>query len=327
MTTNQRIQWQRIPTPVILRGDSRLAYRDPALHFHDGVFRIFVSITTRAEDGSLGFEIAVIQSSDLISWSDPVVITPVPNEKNLTAIGNIVRCKDSWIACLSSYPVPPTGKTEDARAWTMQSHDLESWSEPKPLLLKGPGVTLEKLGRVIDPYLFQDKDEPGKWWCVFKQGGIVLHRPKALAYGGDEYPSSTILLASMTLSYSYDLENWSYVGANDGEENYCMLVDDDEYVLVHSPANGIGFKRSSDLLDWRDVSLVTLGQRKWPWAQGRITAGHVLDLRAEPGIGKFLMVFHGCSVDGKIASSVHGRASLGIAWSDDLERWFWPEGE
>ena len=37
------------------------------------------------------------------------------------------------------------------------------------------------------------------------------------------------------------------------------------------------------------------------------------------------MVFHGCTPEGKIASNVHGAASLSLAWSDDLANWYWPE--
>ena len=53
--------------------------------------------------------------------------------------------------------------------------------------------------------------------------------------------------------------------------------------LIHSPANGIGIKRCTDLVNWYDECLYTLGQRQWPWAQGRITAGHLLDLRRGSG--------------------------------------------
>lgn len=28
------------------------------------------------------------------------------------------------------------------------------------------------MGRMLDPYLFADKDEPGKYWCFYKQNGV-----------------------------------------------------------------------------------------------------------------------------------------------------------
>ena len=323
----QPIQWKKIPDQIILKGNNRLAYRDPALFYHEGVFRIFVSIVTIEEDGTHSFKIVVILSRDLINWTKPDVITPSVNNLNFTAVGNVVRHKGKWVLCLSSYPMPPKGKIEDARAWTMESMDLETWSEPDLLRLKGPDVPETEMGRIIDPCIFRDRENHEKWWCAYKHGGLLLQRPRGLAYGGVDLPPTALLLRSMNLSFSYNLKQWTYAGTTDGEENYCMLVDADEYVLIYSPANGIGIKRSPDLFSWRTVELYTLGQRHWPWAQGRITAGHVLDLREEPGIGKYIMVFHGCSIAGKIAGGAHGRASLGIAWSDDLQRWHWPQDD
>ena len=95
--------------------------------------------------------------------------------------------------------------------------------------------------------------------------------------------------------------------------------DDRRYVMFRSPHNGIGVKTSVDAVRWTDEGpLLTLGQAEWPWASGRITAGAVLDCRKVPGVGKYLMFFHGSSpID-------FAPASLGLAWSDDLRSWSWP---
>jgi hypothetical protein len=155
------------------------------------------------------------------------------------------------------------------------------------------------MGRMIDPYLVQDKDESGKWWCFYKQRGV-------------------------SMSTSYDLETWTYFGRADAGENVCVLVEGDEYLLFHAPRNGVGLKRSSDLVRWRDDGVMTLGQAGWPWAQGRLTAAHVLDLRAEPAVGKYVIFFHGSSPEGVRERETHGRSSLGLAWSEDLVHWEWP---
>jgi hypothetical protein len=83
------------------------------------------------------------------------------------------------------------------------------------LRVKGPNVPPEEMGRTIDPYLIEDKDDPGKWWCFFKQRGF-------------------------SYSWSCDLKHWTYQGHASGGENVCVLVEDNEYVLFHSPGNGIG---------------------------------------------------------------------------------------
>jgi hypothetical protein len=76
-------------------------------------------------------------------------------------------------------------------------------------------------------------------------------------------------------------------------ENPCVLVDGREYVLFYAPANGVGVNRSADLKEWReDGPPITLGQRDCPWAETRLTAGYVADLRQVPGVGRYVLVCH-----------------------------------
>ena len=35
-----------------------------------------------------------------------------------------------------------------------------------------------------------------------------------------------------------------------------------------------------------------LGEKDWPWTNGRLTAGFLLDLRKDPRVGKVLLFFH-----------------------------------
>ena len=130
-----------------------------------------------------------------------------------------------------------------------------NWDEPELIRVKGDNVAREDMGRMIDPYLFPDKDITVRWWCFYKQNGV-------------------------SMSYSSDLSNWTYFGRAKCGENVCVLVDKDEYVLFHSPRNGIGVMRSKDLKNWQhEKDVITLGQGDWPWAENRITAGVVVDLR------------------------------------------------
>ncbi|WP_353718754.1 hypothetical protein [Dyadobacter sp. 676] len=127
------------------------------------------------------------------------------------------------------------------------------------------------------------------------------------------------------MSSSYDLKTWNYVGHTESGENVCVLVENNEYILMHSPKNGIGLKRSADLKTWKDYgSLITLGQGEWPWAKGRITAGAVVNLMHVPEFGKYVMLFHGSGPLTEEAGDFDKNASIGIAWSDDLLNWQWP---
>jgi sucrose-6-phosphate hydrolase SacC (GH32 family) len=291
-----------IPSPVLLEGNSRIAYRDPAALYHEGVFRLYFTLTETELDGQVYMYTAMSESQDLVEWSLPKRLTPRDRSLNYSSPGNIIRYKDRWIMCLQTYPRPNGEKygNQNARIWTMESTDLVHWEQPKLLLLKGDDIPAGQMGRMIDPYLIESKDEPGKWWCFYKQNGV-------------------------SLSYSYDLQHWTYYGNESAGENVCILKVHNQYVMFHSPENGIGIMRSSDLRSWtHEESLLTLGQQQWEWARGRITAGFVLDCREVSGIGKFLLFFHGSGPEDE-RTLFDTYACIGIAWSDDLAEWHWPQ--
>ncbi len=179
----------------------------------------------KAEDGVFYSHLAWSKSRDLHTWSKVVVLTPPDKNLEYGSPGNIIRHNGEWILCLQTYPRPHGERygNLDSRIWIMRSQNLEIWTEPELLRVKGPQTPREAMGRMIDPYLLHDKDQRNVWWCFYKQNGI-------------------------SLSKSNDLTNWSYVTKVDAGENPCVIVDHNEYVLFHSPSNGIGIKRSSDLL-------------------------------------------------------------------------------
>jgi hypothetical protein len=292
---------KNIPSPVLLQGNSRIAYRDPTAFYHEGVFRLYYTLVETESDGQVYMYTAMSESQDLVNWSKPTLLTLKDRNLNFSSPGNIIRYKDRWIMCLQTYPRPNGEKygNENSRIWTMESTDLVHWTKPELLRLKGDEVPFERMGRMIDPFLIESKDEPGKWWCFYKQNGV-------------------------SLSYSYDLKHWIYYGSKHAGENVCILNVQDQYVMFHSPENGIGIMRSSDLSWTHENTLLTLGQQEWDWARGRITAGFVLDCRQVRGIEKFLLFFHGTGPeDERVIFDTH--ACIGIAWSDDLIEWHWPQ--
>ena len=297
-----KIDWSAIPQANFLTGDNYMAYRDPAGHYHNGLFRVFHTLVMQESDGFYYSFVAMTTSRDLVDWSQPRILTPKDHRLNYSSPGNIIRYNDEWVLCFQTYPMKSQTDRfgdETARLFTACSSDLDNWSQPELIKVKGPYVSIEDMGRMIDPYLLADKDQPNKWWCFYKQNGASMSR-------------------------SQDLQNWTYVGNIDSGENVCLIVDNDEYVLFHSPRNGIGIKRSKNLKDWIDHQLLTFGQKEWEWAAGRITAGHVLDLRHVDEVGKFVMFFHGSVSTDIQPKETHGQASLGVAWSDDLLNWDWP---
>lgn len=299
-TNRHVIRLLSLTSPILFQGDARTAYRDPAAIYHDGVFHLYFTLVRMEPDGKPYSFTAWSKSRDLAHWTEPKTFTPRDRNLNFSSPGNVIRFSNQWVLCLQTYPRPNGEKfgNESSRLWTRRSDDLEHWSQPELLRVKGPGVPVERMGRMIDPYLVEDKDEPGRWWCFYKQNGA-------------------------SRSWSRDLETWQDAGHFPAGENVCVVVDGSEYVMFHSPANGIGVKRSRDLKSWQDEGLITLGQRDWPWARGRLTAGFVLDLRRVPGVGAAILFFHG-SGPADERTMFDNFASLGLAWSTDLKTWQWP---
>lgn len=294
-----------IPDVRILKGDDRTAYRDPAVWYENGTFHLFFTLVETESDKSVFSYVAMVESQDLVHWTTPRKLTLRDGMKDYSSPGNVVADGADRILCFQSYPRP--GNRDDgvvryanqtARLFTMRSRDLRSWSAPRLIKVKGPAVTEQDMGRMIDPYLLRDRQ--GSWWCFYKQRGASIAR-------------------------SDDLENWTPVGRTDAGENVCVLETDGRYVMFHSPRNGIGRKTSTDLLHWTDEpGLITLGQKEWSWAAGRLTAGAVLDGRRIPGVGKYLLFFHGSGPRRESEGDFDRNASIGLAWSDDLENWSWP---
>lgn len=296
-----------LSTPIIFKGNEKTAYRDPAVLYDNGTFYLYFTLVRSEKDKVYSYT-AMSQSKNLSKWSKPKILTPRDQNLDYSSPGNIVKFGDEWILCLQTYPRPnyfveqmPRFGTEDARIFIMRSKDLTNWSEPELLKVKGPDVTGKEMGRMIDPYLIEDKDEPNKWWCFYKQNGV-------------------------SMSYTYDFKTWEYVGHTASGENVCVLVEDNEYILFHSLKNGIAIKQSSDLNNWEEwEGVITLGQKNWSWAKGRITAGAVIDLRNNPLFGKYLMFFHGSGPKSEEEGDFDKNASIGIAWSIDLLNWDWPK--
>ncbi|MBT5609388.1 MAG: hypothetical protein HN742_16525 [Lentisphaerae bacterium] len=299
-----------LASPIVLAGDDTHAYRDPTAVYHEGVLHFYSTLVRTEEEAKLYWYTIHTSSADLQRWSAPTPITPRGQHLNYSSPGSVVRVGNEWVMCLQTYPIPGHAidrplcwANNNARLFLMRSSDLVHWDEPELLKVKGVGVAVEDMGRMIDPYLVEDKDESGKWWCFYKQNGA-------------------------SYSCSHDLNAWTYSGRTDSGENVCVLIEDDEYVMFHSPENGIGTMRSADLVNWRDAGFTTLGQHDWPWAETRLTAGFVLDLRRVPEFGAYVMLFHGSGPGReKTTWNICTNCHIGIAWSSDLTTWDWPGGE
>lgn len=282
-----------LPSSLLIPGGDRIAFRDPAVLYHDGLFHLWMTMVETEDDDGVYMYLAHTSSADLRSWSPPEKLTARDRRRNHSSPGNVVRFDGRWRICFQSYCRENGEKYGNAnsRIFFSDSDDLVRWTEPEPVLLHGE-LPLSEQGRMIDPYLVYDEDR-ALWFCFFKQNGI-------------------------SYSTSPDMRIWTYGGHMDGGENVSILRTADGWTMIHSPHNGLGVKTSKDLLHWTDTGrLLTFGQNEWEWAKGRLTAGCLL-----PFDDGLLMFFHGSGPqDESVDFDVH--AGIGAAWSKDGENWQW----
>lgn len=275
---------------LLIKGDKRRAFRDPAVLYKDGVIHLWCTLVETEPGEAQPFMYVVHMSSrDLLNWSEPEKLTVRDRSKNFSSPGNIVEKDGEYIMCLQTYCRENGEKfgNQNCRLYTMKSRDLLTWSGPEPLRVMGAP---ENERRMIDPYLIEKDDV---WNCFFKKDGRVCR------------------------SVSDDLEHWDYLGETIGGENPCIVCENGRYYLISSPADGLDISVSDDLKRWERLGNLRFGQSDWDWAKGRLTAGAAIK------VGDWwLMFFHGTGPeDESVIFDTH--ACVGVAWSRDLMNWKW----
>ena len=134
------VDFAAIPSPIILRGSAERAYRDPCGHYH-GVFRVWHTNVRGRADSGWSAATAVIESRDLVTWSEPCDVTARDRTLNYSSPGNVIRHGGRWLMCLQTYP-SGAGRPGDhtARIFTTHGHaslgiawsdDLVRWDWPR----------------------------------------------------------------------------------------------------------------------------------------------------------------------------------------------------
>lgn len=289
-----------LKSPILFHGDDHTAYRDPAVWFDGKIFYLFCTLVEVTEEGPFLYTIEST-SPDLLHWTEPVKLTPKDSRLNFSSPGCILPHDGRYCLCLQTYCRENGEKygNRRSRPYVMKSSDLIHWDEPELLKVKGD-IPEEDMGRIIDPYLVRDRKDPHQIYCLYKQNGVSISR-------------------------STDLLHWEYLGQTECGENVCVLPYQDHYRIFHSPRNGIGILETDDFRHFTALpDVIRLGQDHWPWAQGRITAGFVLDLTKHPDFQCYLMFFHGSGPEDE-KTMFDDHASIGLAWSDNLQNWHYPE--
>lgn len=297
---------------LLLPCTDKIGFRDPTAVVHDGKIYCFYSYIEKSDDGFTDFRLGLSVTDDLVHWQEPVLLTERDRRLNYSSPGNIIRKDDEFLMCFQTYPTAGNAPgrifgNSKCRLYTARSKDLLHWSKPELMRVHGDETAEDQMGRMIDPFIVEEQFSPGNYLVFYKQPPRDA-KPRTDPNG---YP-----IEYMSYSATKDLKHFEYKDSAECGENVCVLFHNGEYLLYHSPQNGIGCYHTKDFRTFSSDPILTFGQADWHWAQSRITAGFVLDGTQIPGIGKYLMLFHGDEPD-----SFPFNASIGVAWSDDLICW------
>lgn len=279
---------------IIFKGDDKTAYRDPACIYYNNTYYLFFTVSEK-ENGYMYNCIGLSTSNDLKNWSKVNILTEKNLDTNYSSPGNIIEHNGEFIICFTSYPMPYSYNekywaNDDARLFTMKTSDFKLFTKPC-LLNPKEDMPKEDIGRMIDPFIIKNDDF---YYLFFKQNGVSFSKSK-------------------------DMENWEFMGNTNGGENACVIKHNDEFILVHSPKNGISFSKSKDLKTWQEFSYTTLKQNEWEWADGRITAGFVMEGTKDIKY-KYILFFHGSK---DIYPETHGSATLAMAFTNDFKTFYY----
>ena len=110
-----------LKTPVLFAGDATHAYRDPAAFYWQGTFYLFFTLVLTEPNGVAYSYVAQSQSRDLLTWSEPVRLTPRGKNLDFGSPGDIIHDGPHFILCMQTYPRPNGEKygNQNSRIWTM----------------------------------------------------------------------------------------------------------------------------------------------------------------------------------------------------------------
>ncbi len=95
-----------LASPVLLRGDARTAYRDPAVLYEQGTFYLYYTLVETEPDGRVYSYVAFSTSRNLTGWTPAQKITERNQDLDFSSPGNIIRYQNEWVLCLQTYPRP-----------------------------------------------------------------------------------------------------------------------------------------------------------------------------------------------------------------------------
>ena len=97
------LNWQAFTSPVLLRGDAKTAYRDPAVFYRNGCFYLYFTLVETEEDGTVYLYLAMTTSTDLVHFTPVRKLSERDRALNYSSPGNIIRFGGRFCLCCQTY--------------------------------------------------------------------------------------------------------------------------------------------------------------------------------------------------------------------------------
>ena len=85
-------------SPILLKGDEKTAYRDPAACYCNGKFYLYFTLVETEPEGIFEY-LAMTSSPDLIHFAPIKKLSPRDQSKNFSSPGNIVAHDGAFYLC------------------------------------------------------------------------------------------------------------------------------------------------------------------------------------------------------------------------------------
>ncbi len=112
-----QVDLSAIESPILIAGDSRHAYRDPAVVYFEGVFYLYYTFVEIEDDGRIYSYTAFSKSRDLVDWSEKKIITPKDQKLNYCSPGNVIRFNNEYLLFHSPSNGIGLKKSKDLKNW------------------------------------------------------------------------------------------------------------------------------------------------------------------------------------------------------------------
>lgn len=232
--------------------------RDPSVVKTAGGYNLIYSrFTGYGRDGYNNdyWSVAQVFTRDFVTFSGDRDISP----KGFASPGDVIYWHGRWVLPYQSYPVG------EVKLCYSESHDLESWSQPRFFLEEALDLPWNGKRRVIDPTFVVDC---GRLHCYFVGSTPIVYPDGRRGHGnllGHAFTDDPALEKWTLCTVDKPLIGLS-ADAPDGAENAMVIRTGDRWLMIYSEGlenQHLALAESADLHTWELRGPIATESQAW----------------------------------------------------------------